>query len=297
MISAGAADGPVVVIETGRGHPAVLWRPVIDLVAKFARVCVYDRPGYGWSDSVGRARSPEEIAGDLHALLEKAGLPGPYILVGHSLGGYYVRLFAARYPAEVAGMVLVDARHESLGERVPMLSGAGDRRFYQIFRVVLQLGLLRLVTRVKPDLLLGGAGFMSRYAPALRQVVRAVMLWPGIFPASALETAGWPAVEAELRQAGPLGELPLVVLSRGRPDLDGWGYSEDLKARVWQAWQACQAELVRLSPRGRQVVVDGAGHMIPLERPEAVAEAIRAVSGSPRPAHRAPGPGTARHPA
>lgn len=106
---------PTVVIEPGTGLAAVEsgeWKAVCDEVAKKARVCLYDRAGLGTSDAAPmRPRTSRDIARDLHALLVNAKVPGPYVLVGHSIGGLNVRVFADMYPDDVAGVVLVDATH------------------------------------------------------------------------------------------------------------------------------------------------------------------------------------------
>ena len=88
-------------------------------VAKFARVCSYDRAGYGWSSAGPMPRTSGEIARELHALLMASGEKGPYVLVGHSFGGYNVRVYTGKYPAEVAGLVLVDASHEDQNRWMP----------------------------------------------------------------------------------------------------------------------------------------------------------------------------------
>jgi pimeloyl-ACP methyl ester carboxylesterase len=114
---ASAAGGPTVVLESGFGHSSSAWARVQPEVAKFARVCSYDRAGLGGSDPAPAPRTAVAFTEDLHALLSNAKVPGPYVLVGHSLGGILARLYASYYPAEVAGMVLVDSAHEDEPDR------------------------------------------------------------------------------------------------------------------------------------------------------------------------------------
>jgi pimeloyl-ACP methyl ester carboxylesterase len=104
-------DPPTVLLESGSGGPSVDWLMVQPEVAKFSRVCSYDRAGYGWSDSGPEPRSSLQIAHELKQLLQAAGEKGPYVLVGHSMGGYDIRVYIGQYPNDVAGMVLVDASH------------------------------------------------------------------------------------------------------------------------------------------------------------------------------------------
>ena len=98
-----------VVMDIGAGGNLLDWGPVQPEVAKFARVCTYDRGGAGWSDPGTQPRTSQQFVGELHALLSNAGVEGPYVLVGHSLGGNDAQIYASRYPDEVAGMVLVDS--------------------------------------------------------------------------------------------------------------------------------------------------------------------------------------------
>jgi len=114
ILCKGTAPGPTIVIEQGAGSPSILWWPIQDKVAAFARVCTYDRAGYLWSDPAKTVRTLEDRVADLHALLAGAKIPAPYILVGHSFGGPLVRLYAHLHPTEIAGMVLVDTTEEGV---------------------------------------------------------------------------------------------------------------------------------------------------------------------------------------
>ena len=107
-----AASQPAVILEAGAGDFSVDWSLVQPLVARFVRVCSYDRAGAGWSDLGPRPRTMRQQVWELHALLEGAGEKSPFVLVGHSYGGWLVRLFAEKYPVEVAGVVLIDAGAE-----------------------------------------------------------------------------------------------------------------------------------------------------------------------------------------
>ena len=110
---------PAVILDSGLGEPALSWIGVQTGVERSTRVCSYDRAGYGHSDPGPHPRSSLQIATELHALLEKSKTPGPYVLVGHSFGGYNVRVYAGLYRDEVAGVVLVDSSHEDQGRFEP----------------------------------------------------------------------------------------------------------------------------------------------------------------------------------
>jgi pimeloyl-ACP methyl ester carboxylesterase len=138
-------EGPTVVMDSGLGGGVLDWQTVQPDVAKFARVCSYDRSGIGWSESGPKPRTSPRIVEELHALLKNAGVGGPYVLVGHSFGGANAQLYAAEYPEEVAGMVLVDS---ALDIRVldkdlrNDVAGAGPSPL--TIKVVAPLGIARL---------------------------------------------------------------------------------------------------------------------------------------------------------
>jgi pimeloyl-ACP methyl ester carboxylesterase len=147
-------SGPTVVLDSGMGNSSLIWSLVQPDVAKFVRVCSYDRAGLGWSESrhgwlpfgVTR-RTSQQMVEELHTLLKNAGVPGSYVLVGHSLGGMNMRVYASAYPAEVAGMVLVDSSHEETYARLPKaaLYTADEKKIeHQEARPQVLLGLERL---------------------------------------------------------------------------------------------------------------------------------------------------------
>jgi pimeloyl-ACP methyl ester carboxylesterase len=118
-IDCSGQGSPTVILESGSGGPSVDWLMVQPEVAKFSRVCSYARAGYGWSDSGPEPRSSLQIARELKQLMQAAGEKGPYVLVGHSMGGYDIRVYTGQYPNDVAGMVLVDTSHEDQDLRAP----------------------------------------------------------------------------------------------------------------------------------------------------------------------------------
>jgi pimeloyl-ACP methyl ester carboxylesterase len=108
---------PTVILESGLGATSVDWANIQPEVANTTRVCAYDRAGSGWSEPGPGPGDPQQIAAELHTLLANAGIDGPYVLVGHSFGGLYVRMYAYQYPNEVEGMVLVDSSHPEQSAR------------------------------------------------------------------------------------------------------------------------------------------------------------------------------------
>src|SRR5215204_6943645 len=140
------SNTPTVILEGGAGLGSATWAWVQPRVAERTRVVAYDRAGVGWSDRGPEPRDGRQIATELHAALEGAGIGGPYVLVGHSFGGVYVRVFADLYPDEVAGLVLVDPTHPDQIERSPREAQAmrTTRQLMRVFDGLSHIGLLRL---------------------------------------------------------------------------------------------------------------------------------------------------------
>jgi pimeloyl-ACP methyl ester carboxylesterase len=269
-----AGEGaPAVVLDNGLPATSVGWCFVQPRVAEFTATASYDRAGLGWSDSaVAGPRTAGRAAEELHTLLGAAGVPPPYVLVGHSFSGFTARLYAARWPEEVAGIVLVDPIHPSewlppspmqqrqlaagarMARRVGWIAALGGMRFY--FWLIAR----RAITpRAPGDWIASIAKLPREFLPLLRA------FWSQRKPfaalAAGLEGLLESAREVE-REAGPLGDVPLVVLSAGNTN----------RRRL-----AAHEELARLSSRGTHVVVHTAGHWIHLDEPQVVVAAIREV--------------------
>jgi pimeloyl-ACP methyl ester carboxylesterase len=142
---------PSVVFESGGASWSMDWHLVQTEVAKFTRACSYDRAGFGWSESGPKPRTSLQIATELHTLLESTGVEKPYILVGASFGGHAVRLFAKNYPDEVAGIILLDARHEAIDSKMPpawkKMESTG-KGMNQVMLLVSKAGVLNLLGRM-----------------------------------------------------------------------------------------------------------------------------------------------------
>src|SRR5215216_6481063 len=147
---------PTVILEAANLGMSAHWVRVQQQVAKATRVCAYDRAGLGWSERGPEPRDARKISSELHTLLKDAGIEGPYVLVGHSYGGLYVRMYAARYPNQVAGLVLVDSSHPEQFTRSPQ----GRAMYKQTVRLgavipwLTRLGVIRLINfyPAHPDL-------------------------------------------------------------------------------------------------------------------------------------------------
>jgi pimeloyl-ACP methyl ester carboxylesterase len=272
-INCTGTGSPTVVLDSGLGEPGLSWSGVQSGVERFTRVCSFDRAGYGFSDPGPQTRSSMQIAEELQALLEKAQVPGPYVMVGHSFGGYDVRVFTGLYRDEVSGLVLVDSSHEDQ-ERFEPASVRDEARHLQRMTPLVPLlrffGVLRLRDRLHPMTISG-----SKLSPATMREISAMALRPNALPTFLREYALLPTLSAaQVRTAGNLGDLPLIVLTAGQATDEG---DEDLD-EFRKAWlDQLQPDLVRLSRNGRQVIVEDSDHLIPYKDPEAIVLAIRSV--------------------
>lgn len=293
-IDCSGSGSPAVILESGGGgYGGYGWRVVQSDVAKFTTVCWYDRAGEGWSDPAPAARNSASIVNDLHELLQRAAVAGPYVLVGHSIGGEYVRVYAAKFPSEVVGVVLVDSTHPDQREPAIMLSPMTQmhkfvRRFLcSALPFVERLGVIRLVMRNAPVYV--PPQFSSEQSAATRamrnQRVKAVETEAtqgcAATDGGAVQPdkgSGNPEVDQAAASAGTLGDRPLIVLTAGRY----WKPDDPVAAKeiadFHETWiHQLQPELARLSPNGKQIIVENSDHGIPEEAPESVVNAVREV--------------------
>lgn len=255
---------PTVVLQPGAGDMASTMAWIAPEVARDTRVCVYDRPGRGWSDPVATPQHATRVAADLHTLLAAAHVPGPYVLAGHSFGGLYVLAYAAHYPADVAGMVLIDsAVPTSPAPRTDASGGRDDLlvRASALVSVGSRVGLGRLYS-------LNAYGTLP--SPA-REEVRASISTPATLRSTIDEYVQGSTSMQQAAELRSLGDIPLFVLTAGS------GSAE--------TWFANQEELSRLSTNSAHRIVDGATHAMLVADQTASAstsEAIREVVSSVR---------------
>jgi pimeloyl-ACP methyl ester carboxylesterase len=282
---------PTVILESGISASSLNWALVQRRVAQWTTVVSYDRAGFGWSDPAGHSCTAADAVLDLAAMIEHAGLTGPFILAGHSFGGLVVRRFQQQYPKLVAGMVLVDpvvrgewrdltpqraamlARGAKLSRRGALLARMGVVRW--------ALGLLMNGSRTLPNLIArvsagSGAGVMERLTGEVKKIPKE--LWPAIadhwseercFRGLADGLENLPLSVTQIDEDRSLGDLPLAVLSAANAS------PEALREHEHDS---------RLSSCGEHIVVPNTGHWIQLDAPDAVVTAIRRAASPVGPA-------------
>ena len=248
---------PVVVLDAGLGGASSDWRKVQPELARTNRTCVYDRAGYGWSDSGPRPRTSGRMAAELRTLLMLAEQPPPYLLVGHSFGGYNARMFAGLFPGETAGVVLVDTPHEAL---VDALSESG------LMRLLDPEGRLRSLW--SPDLLAGLPAELGALAEVFGGRGRT---WSAIFS----EAAGFNRSGEELSDTPLPPDVPLGVLMHGRRIFPEGSVGDGLE----REWLRANRELAGAQRHSLVRNVGGSGHFIHAEKPQAIAQMVRRVAG------------------
>jgi pimeloyl-ACP methyl ester carboxylesterase len=228
---------PTVILEHGMATESGSWATVQQAVAKFTRVCAFDRAGRGTSDHAPTPRTSEDMVADLHTLLENARIPGPYILVGNSLGGFNARIYAHKYPDEVIGIVLVDSMHADQFDRIEKALPAEtphDPEELKAFR----------------------RSFTQDYKDPTKN--------PEGFDQLASHEQG--------RAVTSLGDVPMIVLASSEfrmriPEPRFGAYMQSM-------WHDLQRDLARLSTKGKFVAVEDSGHFIQIDKPQAVIDAI-----------------------
>jgi pimeloyl-ACP methyl ester carboxylesterase len=266
------AGAPTVIVEAGLGDDFIGWQKVQPEVAKFTRICTYDRAGLGWSDDRPEPHDAKHIAQQLHALLQAAGENGPIVLVGASAGGYYARQFVSDFPQLVAGIVFSDS---SVPDQVRDIPGgawtpeeARQAHHDAMWDLINQsTGWARLRGQCQ--------GEVEKGLDTWRDVARAEACRPAYARSGLAEWDEFWHSADEAAEARCCGNIPLLIVSRD-PDWrkPGW----DARAIAAQPiWNKLQESLKALSPQSRRIIARGSGHHVHIDRPDVVVAAIRQV--------------------
>jgi len=276
---ASKGEAPTVVLEAGSGDFSFDWTLVQTEVARFARVCSYDRAGRAWSDLGPRPRTMRQVVYELHTALQRAGEKGPYVLVGQSLGGLLIRVYAREYPKEAAGMVLVDSTHEDtvlmLNNKLQRLRELAQGRTIPPIQTTIRAAGKELSAEEKQlaenNQKQIGSPEIGPPFDRLPAEIQAMRLWGLAQPHHYLADS-YPYLPEEFaeiyaarqKQEYPLGDIPLAVLLK-KPG----SYSEESRQQ--------KIEFTKLSRNSKLIVAEKSGHHIQLDEPDVVTSAIQQV--------------------
>ncbi|WP_433176760.1 alpha/beta fold hydrolase [Actinoallomurus sp. CA-150999] len=271
MLHRSGTGGPAVVFLPGAGLVGLDYVNTHDRVAELTTSVLYDRAGTGWSDPVALPRTAAAVTDELHALLPAAGIPAPYVLVGHSLGGAYARHYAQRFPGEVAGLLLLDPTHEDFLVRAPK----------QVPEMLEKMKSQDLPEPTEEQIQSSREALAQHFA-AWPDSVRDALVENHL---TAWRTAWnedknlYTEVADELRRAPALPDIPLIVLTAmGHDPTQAHLWPGDLLREINEMKRTIHAELVASVPRGEHRVLDDAGHgWMHEERPDVVLGAIADV--------------------
>lgn len=234
---------PTVILDAGYNGTSGVWSTVQVAAMRTTRVCAYDRANLGSSDPAPMPRTIQDWVNDLDSLLKASGIPGPYILVGHSFAGMSIRLYTAQHPEQVAGIILVESSHPDQS--------------------------MRWLAALPPESP-SESKAIAKFRTLLRHDVDPTFD-PMTDPDDLEKTRAFDSMQ-QARQAGTFGDIPLIVISRGQNELET--DSKDVNDAVAKIWNDLQKDLLKLSTHSRQIVAESSGHMVPYDQPEVVVDAI-----------------------
>lgn len=267
--------GPTVVIDSGVKCNCLDWSLVQPEIAKFTRVITYDRAGYAWSEESPFDRTSRNIVEELHRMLKNAGVPGPYILVGHSFGGNNMQLFAKMYPDEVIGLILVDAVHPNLLQFIDLPS----IEYFQLMVGAVYLGIFRVLTHI-PYVQKVLQKEIAKYPLEVQEVYHSHNITAKFVTAVAAEAAcAQESCDQLLAHGNSLGDLPLIVITAGKPlmvydEVKNIYKDEKHVAAMNKGWYDLQHDLATKSSRVKHIIAENSGHMIPMDQPEIIVQAV-----------------------
>ncbi|OPG96019.1 alpha/beta hydrolase [Chryseobacterium mucoviscidosis] len=259
---------PTIIMEAGSGETSLSWREIPLELAKHATVVTYDRAGYAWSESAPSERTGANIVKELHDALEKEGIRGPYIMVGHSLGGMYARLFTQTYIREIQGLVLIDARPEDDEKNTKVLL---EQAQFQGNPPASFLSLLKLSGsfRLFPNFMLEGL-----VAEQDRDAFINVIATPSFFYAKEREATLAYTTEDAIR-GQKLRSIPVRIIARGLPqDYAQAGLSVEVGEELESIWKSGQRNMLNISEDSQLLIATKSSHMIIHDEPELVVQTI-----------------------
>jgi pimeloyl-ACP methyl ester carboxylesterase len=252
------SGSPTIVLEAGAGNDSVVWRGVQPVLSKTTRVCSYDRAGSGWSDKVPGPRDADHVADQLHQLLTQVGITDPVVLMGHSIGGIYLRDYATRFPQQVEGLVLVDSA-TPFQDKAPGMEGGRLGPPFWVVSVAMKAGVPRLLGMCTE----GAKGTEDRIRKL--QAEANCRLHSGVMSA---EVDSFDQSSQQTVRSGPYGALAILVISHDPSKMPTPHTQQDMNRQ--KAWSRMQEDLKKLSTRSRRVVAKGSMHDVMLDRPDLI---------------------------
>jgi pimeloyl-ACP methyl ester carboxylesterase len=271
------AGSPTVIFDSGLGDGTRAWGLIQPAIAEHTRACSYDRAGLGFSDPPTRPSTSTNVVDDLHRLFHAAHVKPPYVLVGHSLGGMHVKLYAEMYLPEVAGLVFVDPSHEDLGKGAWAIDPE-SRKTYAPYMEALHRCL-----EARPDDFVAGSELVKNcgpfpdphYSAAINAVETQLGKQHGRLQARVSEQENvWFTSADQVRAAyRPLGDIPIIVLTH---EVSPRGPAENQEQRDAKnkLWIDLHDQIAAMSTRGKRLTVDNAGHYIQMDQPQVVIDSI-----------------------
>lgn len=265
------SGSPVVILEAGLSSYSLDWSRVQPAISKTTTVCSYDRAGYGWSDPGPLPRTAQEIVKELQKLLVKADIKGPYVLVGQSLGGIYVQLFAVEHPDETAGVILIDSVNRNMDKIIPKEK---LDRFENDLKFLAYMGKLGAPFGIPKLLKMPSSIVVPKLPKELQPIAYSLVYKTKTYAAIYDELDALHESEAEFDKLGPairIPHVPVIIMSGAQPrDYPPFLVSTGL----FQAWRGCQTDLVRSIPDAKQIIAEKSGHFIQLDQPQLVIDTV-----------------------
>ncbi len=262
-----------VVAESGLGDSSLVWEKVQPEIAEAARMCTYDRPGLGWSDPVSEVLTPEDIADNLHEVLENGGEEGPFIMVAHSIGGVYMREYVHRYPEDVVGLVLVDSSHENQRNILPAVAVESFESYENTVEMIASVGSVLYPFGLPRAFKLFEGMLEGGYSDEVRAAILSRMYQPHFYHAFDNEMKAQRIITSQDKPLQDLGDLPLIILAQGYT-VNNSGLPDEEYNELRDINLGMQEELAGLSTNSELILAEKSGHYIHNDQPELVIDAI-----------------------